>query len=103
MYLNAEGHVQWSGIHEYSGLQQLINWRHTFGAALPATEATCLDRLIAAGTARNEAKARGEIVITLTRSMGAPRPLRSASSSSPRNSPRPSCWSPDNSRTPTGA
>jgi hypothetical protein len=72
MILTDEGHVHWTGIHEYTGLQALLNWCHTYGAALPPAQSAFLDRLITASLARNEAKARGEVFVTIRSSVIVP-------------------------------
>jgi hypothetical protein len=35
MYLDSNGHVQWSGLNEYSGGAEAQTWRDQFGAAVP--------------------------------------------------------------------
>jgi hypothetical protein len=36
MYLDEAGHVQWSGMHEYMETTQVVAWRETYSAGVPA-------------------------------------------------------------------
>ncbi len=65
MFLDEKGHVQWSGITEYSSLQELLDWQKQYGEGLPEVMKPVLENWIKIKTKFNEAKARGEVVMTL--------------------------------------
>ena len=66
MFLNEENHVTWSGVTEYSGLQDLMNWKNSFYAGLPESFKTVFDHWLTLKTRHNEARARGEVSMTVT-------------------------------------
>lgn len=48
MYLNAENHVEWSGLTEYCSGAEAKTWQDTFGAGVPEEGRSILDRWVAA-------------------------------------------------------
>lgn len=66
MYLDARGHVTWSGCNEYCELQELIDWQTTFSAGVPEEMRPVMLNWIARKTAFNDAKAAGKVAIVTT-------------------------------------
>lgn len=59
MYLDENGHVQWSGLNEYTDGKQASEWRDTYGAGCPEVLAPVMDRWVRAKVAYDEARAGG--------------------------------------------
>jgi hypothetical protein len=66
MYINDVGHVHFSGLTEYSSFDDSRTWYETYSSGLsPASSARCL-RWIEAKRKYEEAKANGQVKITVT-------------------------------------
>ena len=48
MFLDDDGHVQWSGLGEYSGGDEAKEWQETYGAAVPEAGRAMLNKWVAA-------------------------------------------------------
>jgi hypothetical protein len=59
MYLDDSGHVQWSGLTEYTDGAQAAAWRETYGAGCPEVLRKGMDRWVNAKTAYDAARANG--------------------------------------------
>lgn len=64
MYLDDNGHVQWAGLSEYSGAKEAIEFRDTYGAAVPEAGRAVLNRWIAQKTAYEANRKDGDPLIT---------------------------------------
>ena len=51
MYLDEEGHVQWSGLDEYCGDKEAENWLATYGEGVPEVGRELLRKFVAAKVA----------------------------------------------------
>jgi hypothetical protein len=56
MYLDEKGHVQWSGLTEYSSGAEAQAWRDTYGAGVPEAGRAILDKWVAAKLAYDGAR-----------------------------------------------
>ena len=65
MYLDENNYVCWKGASEYDSLQNLIDFKNTFYAAIPEAFRPVFDKWMAAKIAYNDAKARGEVSIAI--------------------------------------
>lgn len=66
MYLNDEGHVTWSGVHEYMDTAASVAWRDQFGYTMPYDAQTALNRWIAAKQHYDQARAEGRVSLTVS-------------------------------------
>lgn len=48
MYLDGNGHVQWSGLSEYNNGKEAAEWRDTFGAGVPEAGRAIMNKWVAA-------------------------------------------------------
>lgn len=66
MFLNAEGHVEWTGIHEYTDHDKIPAWVATFGPGVPEAGRAVMDQWARTVAEYEAAKAAGQITITTT-------------------------------------
>jgi hypothetical protein len=66
MYINGDGHVSWTGCHEYMNCAELVAWRDQFGLAMPADGQRLLAAWIARKLAFEQAKTEGAVSCTIT-------------------------------------
>lgn len=69
MFTDENGHVQWTGISEYSDLQEMIDWKKTYFEGLPPEFKPIFDKWLAMKMKFNEQKARGEISMVMTETL----------------------------------
>lgn len=60
MYLDGNGHVQWSGLSEYCSGAEAAAWRDTYGAGLPEVGRDLLERWTAAKLAYDNNRKPGD-------------------------------------------
>ena len=60
MYLDEDGHVQWSGLTEYSSAADCLAWRETYGAGVPEPAREMLSRWVAAKVAYSANREKGD-------------------------------------------
>ena len=48
IYLDDNGHVQWTGLHEYKDTEATVAWRDTYGAAVPEATRDLMDKWVRA-------------------------------------------------------
>lgn len=56
MYLDGDGHVQWSGLSEYCDGAQAIAWREKYGAAVPEARRKIMNAWVEAKIAYDKEK-----------------------------------------------
>jgi hypothetical protein len=60
MFLDGEGHVQWSGLSEYSSSQEAQAWATTYGEGVPEAGRETLKRWVAAKLAYDANRQQGD-------------------------------------------
>jgi hypothetical protein len=60
MFLDDAGHVQWSGLTEYTDGAEAHAWREQYGDAVPDAGRATLDKWVATKVAYDEARAAGQ-------------------------------------------
>jgi len=60
MYLDEDGHVQWSGLTEYSSAEEALAWRDAYGAGVPEPMRELLNRWVAAKCAYDANREKGD-------------------------------------------
>jgi len=60
LYLDAKGHVQHAGLHEYTDGAEAAAWRETYGAAVPDAAKARMNGWVAAKLQYDAARAAGE-------------------------------------------
>jgi len=72
MFLNDDGHVQWSGLSEYSNGTEAQAWRETYGAGVPEAGRGILNKWVAAKLAYDGArKPDDDLIVGLTEARNA--------------------------------
>jgi hypothetical protein len=60
MYLDDAGHVQWSGLSEYSSAEEATRWLEVYGAGVPASGQALARKFVAAKVAYSANRTDGD-------------------------------------------
>lgn len=66
MVLADNGHVTWTGCHEYMGCSELVAWRDQYGSAMPEDGKKLLAAWITRKLAYEQSKVEGQVSCTVT-------------------------------------